>query len=429
MILVRFKNIKEKIIELAPVVLLSSIATRTVLVTESVGAIDLGVKAGFVFLCIMLLAKTRKLKIEKNIAKIIALLFLYALFPLANSMFSDYVEEILAENEKKDIIRIYMSIVIIILTGLLCTDKISTRRLALVLGYVGAIVGVGAIHHSMTGSAVNAGRYITTGLIRAGSETSDSNALAGFLNLSSFMLIYLLLDAKDKKSKMILMAGLIICQIGRTLTFSTGGVISFLFSVILVWLINAKNKNSLSSNVKSAIFVVIAGILVAVALISSPNLQEILFSRFDYDNKYIYESSIGSRMSQFSIFYELITEDITNLIVGMGYAATVQKMGLGFEIHNVFLRVMSAGGMIGLIIYVMFLKNLERVLRENWTEIDSRKNSDQWQFSVCVYAAYLGWVLQALTLPVDVSVLMFSFVIIAALMSKLDRGNSIRVRA
>ena len=108
MILVRFKNIKEKIIEFSPAVLLSSIATKTILVTESVGAIDLGVKAGFVFLCIMLLAKTRKLKIEKNIAKIIALLFLYELFPLANSMFSDYVEEILAENEKKDIIRIYM---------------------------------------------------------------------------------------------------------------------------------------------------------------------------------------------------------------------------------------------------------------------------------------------------------------------------------
>jgi hypothetical protein len=415
---INVSNLRSLLVEVAPAVMLSAIASRTLLQSNDVSWFDNIIKGIFFLACVVGVTTRIKITVNKKTAIIIMSLIMYSILPVVHHLMSEINDAKLIENEQKEILRLIFACLVILFTGLFSSQKVNVINIAIILSLVGAVTGVFAIYDAMTGSAQNVGRYVSNGLMRAGSETSDSNALSAFLNICSFMCIYLFMVFKSVTKKILSAFLFSCCLIGRLATFSTGGHIGFIVTAfIMLYVLKIRNQ---PLKVKiSNVFQLLAVISVIFILIArSPELMDLLFSRLDYENQYMYEASIGSRLEQIGRFFEIVQSDMSGCIFGFGYAEVQYRMGLGFDMHNFILRAFSGGGVIGIIFYMVFITNIESSLRKSWVlSVDSNQGRER-LFSLVVYAAFLGWIMQALTLPVDISVLTLVFAIFSAIVSK-----------
>lgn len=308
----------------------------------------------------------------------------------------------------KEIIRIVYCALLIASVGLVKDYRRGTLWLFYGMAVLGGIIGVLSVVDSFTGYSSNSGRYVD-GILRAGSDVVDSNMLAGTLNACSFLAFGVFLTTQKKILRALLLVFIIIAQTGRIMTFSTGGYVSFAISILVAIYFYWRYLGYRLSRI--TIILVSLFIVASFALVSS-GLANIIFYRLELSDKYVYASSIGSRLLQYKAFYHLLGEHPMGLLTGFGTADLVRDLGVNLDLHNSYLRSLGTGGIINFTLFLTLwwfsFKGLHAsVRRKDALRMDKIR-------SIWALAAFTGWAVQMAVLPADESVLTWFFIAMSA---------------
>ncbi|MBT4722292.1 O-antigen ligase family protein, partial [Candidatus Falkowbacteria bacterium] len=180
------------------------------------------------------------------------------------------------------------------------------------------------------------------------------NILAGFLLISLFFIIGLIVLTKNKKHQKLLPLIFVVNFIGLITTASRAAIVAFAIGIILLSFFAAKDKILTKQTTK---FVFISIFILILFAVSFP---ELIKSRLDNNNR-LEQISSSSRVEQYQEFGQVIK---SNFIVGVGlgnytYYQQLQNPELsGYQlqpIHNSFLLIIAELGIIGVATVLAFL--------------------------------------------------------------------------
>lgn len=338
-------------------------------------------------------------KIEQSIVKEIQKVSICSLlFMLPNIIHVILSNDIYVKYEIKELFRI-LGIFIIIISVLISKGSKETDlcKLSFYISIFGGVLAINAIFFSYK-ATLEEEWMLVEGLARAGEKTGDPNGVGAFFNLATFFCVYLIIFSNKK---IVYAAILLVIQVGRLYTFSTGSLISIIISSSVLLstadntIIKKKNRNK-----------IVLLLIVAVSIILlAPNLN-FFIARMDYTDERFFRSSIGSRLEQYNYFFHYLLDNNTKILTGMSISEQIQV--IKYEIHNSTIRAFASGGIIKLICYLTLnyfcLKKLFLL-----SQINNQKISI---FSKCIFSAMVGWIFQAQTLPSDTSIIQWSFFLI-----------------
>jgi O-antigen ligase len=240
----------------------------------------------------------------------------------------------------------YFSMIILMAAGSLVFNLKSANRYftffgvaGLLLTFYGILQGLGA---DPVGWKIDYNPFITT--------LGNPNFTSGFLGLSGIAILYLALDAKDLKYQVIYAIGLLADLYILWRSSSIQGVFGFLIGATVIILVKLRLINKRYGQIGSAA-VVFAGAPVALAVLNigplaSKLYQGTLRNRFDYWNAAIGmfkdHPIFGVGIDRFGEYYREYA--VQNQVV---------QGQITDNAHSVYLQLLSTGGLILFIPYML----------------------------------------------------------------------------
>jgi len=197
-----------------------------------------------------------------------------------------------------------------------------------------------------------------TEIIRAHGTFLHSNALAGYLAMTTSIFLGFLIKYKKKLIRLLLSLGIGIQSFALLLTFSRGGWLSFLSASLTIFLIGLKKKLFL--------VLIISGIIISILILGlMPNY---VLDRFGTISKSSDQIEVISRYERWGAFFETVKN---NPLFGTGYPFAEEffnfSMPYGATPHNNYLYIAIMIGIPGLLIffyiYIQCLKKLFHTIR------------------------------------------------------------------
>ena len=123
----------------------------------------------------------------------------------------------------------------------------------------------------------------------------------------------------------------------------------------------------------------------------------------------VLRSSVYSRLDQYTAYFELLYNEPMRFFYGYGSAGLVEALGLNLDMHNAFLRALGVGGILFFLAFIaIWYKSLKGFFYASKTnDVECRI------ISIFLFAAFIGWSVQSLTLPVTTGVIQWVFFILA----------------
>ena len=142
--------------------------------------------------------------------------------------------------------------------------------------------------------------------------------------------------------------------------------------VLFVFLINANKKNRFFK-----LLIISLGAILLFYIFASifPNL----FGVFDKMLSFVEDGDISN--GRFDIYKVAIDLFLKNILFGIGYGTFSTISGLGLDVHNSFLQILTEFGIIGFIFYwVPFIKSFclsFKSIKSNYVETNNFKNASK----------------------------------------------------
>jgi hypothetical protein len=311
---------------------------------------------------------------------------------------------------KKELVRMMAFVAAFFFAATVYLKSKDYRLLIYCFAFLAIFVGIFSTWHSMSERVVRLGMQVGDfNFIRAGVDRVGTNRLGAVLNLASLVVIAGFFVEKKTYIRVLFLAGLIIAQIGRFMTFSTGSflniVIALMVALFMLWIY----EREIFRKALKLITVVVV-LFVVVILISGTG--DLLFYRLMMSDDIVLMSSVYSRINLYAGFLSLVSSEPGGLLFGFGTAELPSLMGTGdHDIHNSYLRPLAAGGIIGflsfLVLYGLCFRNFILSIRSAHADKPFR--------IVCIFffAAFMGWSIQAGLNPSDTGIIMWFFFIFA----------------
>lgn len=236
---------------------------------------------------------------------------------------------------------------------------------------------------------------------RAGLEVTDPNYVGALLNILSLSGIYLFLTTGNFLAEYLSILAFLIIQVDRVFTFSNGSLVNSIISLLLlIALIDDKKY-------KKKLYIIFGFLILLTIFIFISNLKKILFYRIPYWGESLEaQRSFLSRFEQLTQFTKLINDNPLLLLYGLGSARLPIALGLNHTIHNAPIRSLAIGGILSfssfLCLWLLTYKNFKHSIKHC-------KNEKLKIMLIILLSAFIGWSVQSLTLPADVSALNLFF--------------------
>jgi len=242
----------------------------------------------------------------------------------------------------------YFAMIVLMVAGLLVFNLKSVNRYftffsiaGLLLSFYGILQGVGA---DPVGWKIDYNPFITT--------LGNPNFTSGFLGLSGIAVLYLALDAKDRKFQVIYAIGLLAELYILRRSGSIQGVFGFAIGATVITLVKLWLTNKRFGQIGLAI-IAVAGTPVALAVLNigplaSKLYQGTLRNRFDYWNAAIGmfkdQPIFGVGIDRFGEYYRQYA--VQNQVV---------QGQITDNAHSVYLQLLATGGLILFIPYILLI--------------------------------------------------------------------------
>ena len=242
----------------------------------------------------------------------------------------------------------YFAMIILMLSGSLVFNLKSANRYftffgiaGLLLSFYGVLQGLGA---DPVGWRIDYNPFITT--------LGNPNFTSGFLGLSGIAILYLALDAKDRKFQVIYAVGLLADLYILWRSGSIQGVFGFLIGatviiLIKLWLIN-KRYGQIGLAAASIAAAPVALAVMNIGPLASKLYQGTLRNRFDYWNAAIGmfkdHSIFGVGIDRFGEYYRQYA--VQNQVV---------QGQITDNAHSVYMQLLATGGLILFIPYLLLV--------------------------------------------------------------------------
>jgi len=187
---------------------------------------------------------------------------------------------------------------------------------------------------------INLGSYGE--FLRSYSTLPHPNALGGFLSVSIFVLLYLLIGSGNKILKIVTETGILLSVISLLLTFSRSSIFSLVLGLLLLFSLRMNNMKY-----KQILFTGLILLLISLFYFLFINLG--------------HPASIGDRLILTHTSLSLIKK---NVLFGIGFGTFPFFSSINYQpVHNVFLLMLSELGMLTAIIVLLAIaKNLFAIM-------------------------------------------------------------------
>lgn len=398
------------------VVLLFSLFTPyfTGLLTDAsmsaTGLVSFDKAAKFILVYLLLITafvKGRKINFQTRPGGYFWLAGLYLLILVVHYLFSADADTTNALRAQKEVVRLVTFTLLMLICATISLRKSDLILLIVLLGAFGIPLGLLSIEQSMTGSSSISWKHVGN-YLRAGTDIVDANALGAVLNLTAFSALASFMIARKWWHKAVFLSSIIISQIARFSTFSSGSLISLCISVATVLVLLRKfNRKAFGSVLKA----LVAGIAAIVVILIVTGAYQWVFYRISLSDEHVVKASVTSRLRQYEGFWELLRNEPLRIFYGTGTAYGPDMLGAGADLHNSYLRPLLVAGILG---FASFIYLWYRSLRIFYSAAASSiVDKDITVIRVLIFSAFIGWSFQAATIPVDTTAIMWFFFILA----------------
>lgn len=390
---------------------LIGLLSQSNMVDRAVFSIDKVLKLLLIYLLLIIALKSRFM-IPRHFLKYpgLALVYLFILF--AHYSFTDGNPSTML-HARTEVIRLTGFIIIFFMCAMTKFDSGSLRLLLRCLGVFGFFLGFSMIWHSLAGEAAQSQVYYAYGqsFRRGGTGIVAAPYFAALANITSMAAIAGFLVERKWLYKTFFLLTFAVSQSGRFLTFSSGGLISFVLSMVAaLFLLNRYDKKTYRIFLK----VSLAMVSIFSVVILTTELKDILFYRLLLSDEHVMTASIYSRLDQYMGLWEVFRASPWKVLYGIGTAE--QNSLLGTELHNTYLRPLAVAGIGGFLafitLYWLAFKNFNHAIKQG--------ENDRIHFltSLFFFAGFIGFSFQAAFSPADTSVITWFFFMTAYILKE-----------
>ena len=351
-------------------------------------SIDKVQKLLLIYLLVIIALKSRFM-IPRHFLKYLGLALVYLFILFTHYLFTDGNPSIML-HARNEVIRLTGFIIIFFMCAITKFDSGSLRFLLRCLGVFGFFLGFSMIRHSLAGEVGQSQVYYAYGqsFLRGGTGVISPPYFAAIANIASVAAIAGFLVERKWLYKTFFLLTFAVSQSGRFLTFSSGGLISFVLSMVAVlFLLNRYDKKTYRVFLK----VSLAMVSIFSVVILTTELKDILFYRLLLSDEHVMRSSVYSRLDQYMGLWEIFRASPWKVLYGIGTAEL--KSSLGMELHNAYLRPLAVAGIGGFLafitLYWLAFKNFNHAIKQG--------GDDRIHFltSLFFFAGFIGWSFQA----------------------------------
>lgn len=247
--------------------------------------------------------------------------------------------------------------------------------------------------------------YYVGGLVvpRAHSFFAEANEFSQYLSLPfSFMLSALVFDkAIPKWERQFYYVGLVVVVMAQILTFSRGGILAFVTSLLILFFLLAASRGGTKKYVYKMLFwLLMIVLLLGVLYVTQPIIDALFHVLLERINSLFSGSDPTSniRFDEIRMGLEAASQNTSTLIFGIGFGNLPTVLGEGVATTaNLFVDVLSELGIFGLIAFCLIVFAVA-ILPIKTLRILTRSN-DSKLLSVFfgAYLSYAGLIVGGLT--------------------------------
>jgi len=336
-------------------------------------------------------------------------LFIFAGFLLQYLGFEQQDGRILFQVEK-ELIRLATILALFFLCVAVARDCRNYSVFLYSFSAFGLVIALLAINSALAGETDQAWDYVDD-YLRAGSGTTDANYIGAVLNIGSLAAIASLLVEKSRLLSVFLFVGVLVMQAGRFATFSSGSAVSMVVTVgVVTYLLFKQHRIEAVRKLWIALAVMAA---VLAVVIEGAGLWDTVFYRLQLSDETVKLSSIDSRLGQYEQYLGYVKEDPGYLFFGIGIT-NAYSLSTGKQLHNSFLRPLAVAGFVPFFCFILLwwrcVRDFQRAIAA------SGRHSDLQLVAVVFFSSFIGWSVQAATLPADTSTVQWFFFILGYLL-------------
>lgn len=313
---------------------------------------------------------------------------------------------------KKEIVRFAFFIVLLLFSSVLRMRMKNYLFLVYQFALFGIPLGMMAVYSALTGTSTR--RDMVVGeFVRAGGDLTSTNNLAAVLNITTLCALSAFLIVKRPSQKILWFAAALISQGGRFFTFSNGSVAGIVVSVFVVLFFSWKYDRMMYVRIRRGIVIFI--VVLATLTVSSGKAALLLGRLMETDKKGTLVS-VSSRLSQYEGLWNLMVNEPDKLLFGVGTANVHSTLKTKQTLHNAYLLPLVTAGIGG---FVAFLSLWGLAFRNFYSAVRvSVGSKEDMAVTIFIFAAFIGYSFQILTVPYSLSVsTLFFFLLSFSFMS------------
>lgn len=378
---------------------------------SGVSSFDNILKIGMLYFMIIFLFARKETRFRKNAIAYLTpaiIIILILVYHYVNSATASSDELLFA---KKEIVRLAFFIVLLAFSSALRMKMKNYRFLVCQFVLLGIPLGLMAVRSTLTGTSTRRDMIIGE-FVRAGGDLTSTNNLAAVLNITTLCALSAFLIVKKRYQKIACLLAALISQAGRFATFSNGSLVGIVVSLFVVMYLFRKLDAVMYRRMFRAGTIVIA---VLVVLTIASGKAALLLGRFSQTDQTGTLVSISSRTAQYKGLWNLIVNEPEKLFFGVGTANVHAALRTSQTLHNAYLLPLVTAGLGGFISFLylwsLSFRNFYAIVKA------SAGNKEATILTVFIFAAYIGYSVQILTVPYSLSattwfffILSFSFV-------------------
>jgi len=241
--------------------------------------------------------------------------------------------------------------------------------------------------------------------VRARSFFSEANEFSQYLSLPFGFLLGMLFYYKPlgRLEKFVLSLSLLIILTAQVLSFSRGGIISFLAELITWFLLSHSDKNSFCALMKKSLrFLLISfGVIISLCLVDPLfiDIFRVVFERFSS----LFSSSDATtftRIDTINVAISALLTSLSSVLFGIGFGNLPQVLGEGVaNSGNSFVDIFTELGLLGLVSFVgLILACLVLPIRTKRI-LDKTKDNRMLAVFYGAYLSFVGLLVGGLTSP------------------------------
>lgn len=362
----------------------------------------------FFLLVIMLLIRGKaRLRIYIAVSKYLVPSAVYFLILLYHYIYSGQETSDLLLFAKKELVRFVFFIVIFIFISMLRMSMKNYRQLIYEFALFGIPLGLMTVFSALTGTSARRDMMVGE-FVRAGGDLTSTNNLAAVLNITTLCALSAFLIAKKPYQKVVWFVAALISQVGRFLTFSNGSVVGIVVSVGVVLFFCRKFDSAMYLKLRRAIVIFL--VVMSIVTVCSGKAA-LLLGRLTETDKTGTLVSVSSRKAQYEGLWNLIVHEPDKLLFGVGSANVHSALRTTQTLHNAYLLPLVTAGLGG---FVAFLSLWWLSFRNFYNAVMvSVGNKEDLMVTIFIFAAYIGYSIQILTVPYSLAVSTWFFYILS----------------